>query len=190
MIGGFEPDAIPGMPRGPKATAHSLNCRKTGTSLHPFMEAALDLIPALADTGIQHFMNGPESFTADTRPLIGPTPAIGGLYVAAGMNSVGVMSSAGIGRALANWILDGNPGLDLWEMDVARADPLASTPAHLTERMKEAVADVFALHWPYKQPRRAAISAVLRCTRAGPQQVRFSVLRRAGSGPCGSPIRR
>ncbi|MEO0750828.1 MAG: glycine cleavage T C-terminal barrel domain-containing protein, partial [Pseudomonadota bacterium] len=100
----------------------------------------------------QHFMNGPESFTMDTRPLVGETPQVKGLYVAAGMNSVGVMSSAGIGRALADWVTDGHPPMDMWEVDVARIDPIAATPTHMAARMKEAVADLFAMHWPYKQP--------------------------------------
>ena len=95
----------------------------------PFMQAALSLMPRLAETGIQHFMNGPESFTADTRPLVGETSEIGGLYVAAGMNSVGVMSSAGIGRLLADWVMDGHPSTDAWEVDVARVDPHGSEPS-------------------------------------------------------------
>ncbi|MEL7544745.1 MAG: FAD-dependent oxidoreductase, partial [Pseudomonadota bacterium] len=118
----------------------------------PFMEAALDLCPALEQVGIQHFMNGPESFTADTRPLVGET-VVRGLFVAAGMNSVGVMSSAGIGSALADWIVDGHPPMDMWEVDVARVDPATATQTHLSARMEEAVADQFALHWPYKQSR-------------------------------------
>jgi len=119
----------------------------------PFMQAALDLMPALHDAGIQHFMNGPESFTSDTRPLVGETPDIDGLFVAAGMNSVGVMSSAGIGKVLADWMADGYPPMDLWEIDIARADPKTATPDHMADRMREAVADLFSLHWPHKQPK-------------------------------------
>ena len=59
--------------------------------------------------GIRHFMNGPESFTPDTRPLLGESPYLRGFYVAAGFNSTGMMSSAGAGRAIAEWIVDGEP---------------------------------------------------------------------------------
>ena len=69
------------------------------------------------------------------------------------MNSVGVMSSAGIGRALADWMIGGVPPMDMWEVDVARVDPATATPVHMAARMEEAVADLFALHWPYKQPK-------------------------------------
>ena len=152
VIGGFEPDAKCWDAFGPEGDRPFLELPEDWEQFGPFMQTALDLVPALADTGIQRFMNGPESFTVDSRPLVGPSPTVDGLYVAVGMNSVGVMSSAGIGEALAGWITDGTPSFDLWEIDLARADPLAADEAHLQARMTEAVADVFAVHWPYKQP--------------------------------------
>ncbi|MEO0891064.1 MAG: FAD-dependent oxidoreductase [Pseudomonadota bacterium] len=153
VIGGFEPDAKCWDPYGSEGSRPFLELPEDWEQFTPFMEAALELMPGLAEVGIQHFMNGPESFTADTRPLVGETPQAKSLFVACGMNSVGVMSSAGIGRALADWVMDGHPPMDMWEVDVARVDPLTAAPAHLANRMDEAVADQFAMHWPYKQPR-------------------------------------
>jgi glycine cleavage system aminomethyltransferase T len=118
----------------------------------PFMEKALALIPSLSDVGIQFYMNGPESFTVDTKPLIGAAPDQDGLYVAAGMNSLGIMSSAGVGKTLAEWIVDGIPQDDVWEVDVARVDPVAADDQHLKQRMGEAVSSLMDMHWPYKQP--------------------------------------
>ncbi|MEM7237119.1 MAG: FAD-dependent oxidoreductase [Pseudomonadota bacterium] len=152
VIGGFEPDAKCWNPNDVEGDRPFLELPEDWDQFAPFMEAALDLVPDLKSVGIQHFMNGPESFTSDTRPLVGQTPEIDGLFVAAGMNSVGVMSSAGIGRELADWVVDGEPSTDMWEVDVARADPLTAAPRHLELRMEEAVADLFALHWPFKQP--------------------------------------
>lgn len=151
VIGGFEPDAKCWNPYGPEGNRAFLEMAEDWDQFAPFMEAALNLCPALETAGIQHFMNGPESFTADTRPLVGETH-VDGLFVAAGMNSVGVMSSAGIGRALADWMVDGHPPMNMWEVDVARVDPATATPEHMAARMEEAVADLFNLHWPYKQP--------------------------------------
>ena len=151
VIGGFEPNAKCWDPLGPEGDRAFLELAEDWDQFSPFMEAALDLCPALESVGIQHFMNGPESFTSDTRPLVGET-AVDGLFVAAGMNSVGVMSSAGIGRAVADWIVDGSPSMDMWEVDVARTDPAAASSVHMRRRMEEAVSDLFALHWPYKQP--------------------------------------
>ncbi|MEM8792464.1 MAG: FAD-dependent oxidoreductase [Pseudomonadota bacterium] len=152
VIGGFEPNAKCWDAYGPEGDRAFLEIAEDWDQFAPFMEAALTLCPALETAGIQHFMNGPESFTSDTRPLVGQTE-VDGLFVACGMNSVGVMSSAGIGRALADWIADGHPPMDTWEFDVARVDPATASPAHMKERMEEAVSDLFAMHWPYKQPK-------------------------------------
>lgn len=152
VIGGFEPDAKCWDPSGPSGDRAFLELPEDWDQFAPFMAAALDLMPALETAGIQHFMNGPESFTADTRPLVGETPQVEGLFVAAGMNSVGVMSSAGIGRALADWVVDGAPVSDLWEVDIARVDPRTARPDHMQARMAEAVSDLFAMHWPFRQP--------------------------------------
>lgn len=153
VIGGFEPNAKCWDAFGPEGDRPFLEMAEDWDQFTPFMEAALALIPALETAGIAHFMNGPESFTADTRPLIGQAPQVDALFVAAGMNSVGVMSSAGIGRALADWMIDGAAPMDLWEVDIARVDPATAAPDHMQVRMKEAVADQFTLHWPFKQPK-------------------------------------
>ncbi|OED38665.1 oxidoreductase [Chromatiales bacterium (ex Bugula neritina AB1)] len=152
IIGGFEPDAKCWDAFSAQGDRPFLELPEDWEQFQPFMQAALDLIPGLENTGIQRFMNGPESFTADTRPLVGEAPEVDGLYVAAGMNSVGIMSSAGIGRALADWITDGYPPMDLWEVDIARIDPATASDAHMRQRMRESVSDLFAMHWPYKQP--------------------------------------
>ncbi len=153
VIGGFETNAKVWDAYGPSGDRPFLEMPEDWEQFMPFMEAALQLIPALNDTGIQHFMNGPESFTNDTRPLIGRVPNLDGLYVAAGMNSVGIMSSAGIGRVLADWIEADAAPMDLWEVDVARVDPLTAAATHIETRMEEAVSDAFTLHWPFKQPK-------------------------------------
>ena len=152
VIGGFEPRAKCWDVHGPEGDRPFLELPEDWDQFGPFMEAALELMPALASIGIQHFMNGPESFTSDTRPLVGETPQVEGLFVAAGMNSVGVMSSAGIGRALADWVIDGQAAMNMWEVDIARVDPATASPEHMASRMEEAVSDLFAMHWPYKQP--------------------------------------
>ncbi len=153
VIGGFEPNAKCWNAFGPEGNRAFLELPEDWEQFTPFMEAALALVPVLADTGIQRFMNGPESFTADTRPLVGAAPELDGLFVAAGMNSVGIMSSAGIGKVLADWVVDGEAPSDLWAIDIARVDPLTATPSHMAARMEEAVSDLFALHWPFKQPK-------------------------------------
>ena len=152
LIGVFEPDATCWDAFGPQGDIPFLEMAENWDWFTPYMEAALDLIPSLVETGIQFYMNGPESFTNDTKPLLGPAPDMDGLYVAAGMNSLGIMSSAGVGKTIAEWIVDGAPLEDVWEMDVARADPLTASDLHMKNRMGEAVSALMDMHWPYKQP--------------------------------------
>jgi len=151
VLGGFEPNAKIFDVRGPAGGRPFLELPEDWDQFEPFMSAGLKLLPALSETGIRHFMNGPESFTPDTRPLMGESPYLRGFYVAAGFNSTGMMSSAGAGKAMAEWIVDGEPGLDLWALDIARFDRSAAARSFVGARMKEAVADLFRMHWPYKQ---------------------------------------
>ncbi len=153
VIGGFEKNArIWDSPSLYPPEGGYLMFDEDWNQFEPFMRTAVHRMPALETTGIQMFMNGPESFTPDTKPLIGESSEMPGLFVAAGFNSVGVMSSAGVGRGLAEWILDGQPRFDLWEVDIRRASPLWNDTRNLRLRMREAVHTQFAMHWPLKQP--------------------------------------
>ncbi len=149
--GGFEP-----CPKVWDATGHDgdrafLELPEDRDQFEPFMEAGLYRMPCLADASIQHFMNGPESFTPDTRQLMGESPCLRGFYVAAGMNSIGMMSSAGVGKTMAEWTDAGEPPMDLWEVDIARSDRSAATTPFLAQRMDETVANQLAMHWPLRQ---------------------------------------
>ena len=119
----------------------------------PMLEAGMHRAPLVADHGITHFMNGPESFTPDTRQIMGRAPGCDNLYVAAGFNSIGIMSSAGVGKVMADWVLEGQAPGDLWEVDVARCDPLHCDDDFLSRRIPESVHNQFAMHWPYQQYR-------------------------------------
>ena len=152
LFGCFEPNAKCWDPDGPEGDRPFLEFEEDWDRFSPYVDAAMELVPRLETTSINRFLVGPESFTGDTRPLIGEMPELEGLFVAAGMNSTGVMSSAGVGSAVADWMVDGCPPFDLWEVDIARVDSRASSGVHMTERMSEAVADAFALRWPFKQP--------------------------------------
>ena len=151
VLGGFEPDAKLFDAAGPAGDRPFLELPDDWEQFEPFMTAGLQLLPVLGETGIRHFMNGPESFTPDTRPLMGESPYLRGFFVAAGFNSTGMMSSAGAGRAMAEWIVDGEPGLDLWALDISRFDHASASRSFVGARMEESVADLFRMHWPYKQ---------------------------------------
>ena len=153
VLGGFEPDAKLFTPDASGPDAPFLMLPEDWDQFEPFMAAGLVRLPALAEVGIQQFMNGPESFTPDTRQLMGEVPNCHGHFVAAGFNSIGIVSSAGAGRVMADWMLDGAPPMDLWEVDIARFEADMATPQFLAARVQEAAAGQFEMHWPFKQPR-------------------------------------
>jgi heterotetrameric sarcosine oxidase gamma subunit len=116
----------------------------------PYKSAA-ELVPILAELGIVHFMNGPESFTPDNKFILGESPQVKRFFVAAGFNSGGVLSSAGVGKAIAEWIVEGNPTLDLSEVDIARFQRFQVGQRYLTERISESLGLLYAMHWPHRQ---------------------------------------
>ena len=152
VLGGFEPDAKVLDSRDPVIAQPFVELPEDWEQFEPFMNAGLNRLPDLEHAGIQHFMNGPESFTPDTQQLMGPVPGVPGYFIAAGFNSLGIISSAGAGRALAEWVLEGQPSFDLWSVNVARLDRHHATPGVLRKRMRESVANLMAMHWPFKQP--------------------------------------
>ncbi len=115
------------------------------------MEMALQRVPALAEAGIQLFFNGPESFTPDNRYLLGQTAEVDGLFTASGFNSIGILSSGGVGKSLAAWIRDGHAPVDLADVDVLRLHPFQSNRKYLYDRTVESLGLNFGMHWPYLQ---------------------------------------
>ena len=121
VVGGFEPEAKPWV--SPHEIPHPFEFQLLDEDWEHFsilMDNALLRIPALETTGIRKFYNGPESFTPDNQFILGEAPSVGGFFVAAGFNSVGIASAGGAGRALAEWIVEGEPTSDLTGVDLRR----------------------------------------------------------------------
>lgn len=123
--------------------------------LAPYVEQAMSRVPAALDTGIRTFFCGPESFTPDLAPILGEAPELRGYYVAAGLNSVGILTGGGIGRALAHWIVEGEPDVDVTGLHIDRLHPWQANPAYLRERTTETLGSVYACHHPHRQLRTA-----------------------------------
>ena len=117
----------------------------------PILEDAINRMPMLETAGIHTFFNGPESFTPDDRYYLGEAPELGNYWVACGYNSIGIVSSGGAGMALAQWMNDGEPPFDLWEVDIRRAQPFQKNRAYLKERVSETLGLLYADHYPYRQ---------------------------------------
>ncbi|MCY4463147.1 MAG: FAD-dependent oxidoreductase [Albidovulum sp.] len=152
MLGAFEPVAKPwGMDGIPENFCFD-QLPEDLDHFDPILEKAIDRLPILAEAGIHTFFNGPESFTPDNRYYLGEAPELPGYWVAAGYNSIGIVSSGGAGYALARWIDSGSPPFDLWEVDIRRAQPFQKNRFYLRERVKESLGLLYADHFPFRQP--------------------------------------
>jgi glycine cleavage system aminomethyltransferase T/glycine/D-amino acid oxidase-like deaminating enzyme len=152
VVGGFEPQARPW--RSPDAIPYPFEFQLLDEDWDHFsvlMDEALVRIPALADTGIRKFYNGPESFTPDNQFLMGEAPGVDGFFVAAGFNSVGIASAGGAGRALAEWIVEGEPTTDLVGVDLRRFAPFSADNRWLRERVAEVLGLHYAIPWPNRE---------------------------------------
>lgn len=111
---------------------------------------AFDRFPALQDVGIKRWVNGAFTFTPDGNPLVGPVEGIPGYWAACGVMA-GYSQCAGIGLALCNWIVDGDPGVDAFGMDVARFGPYASNDTYLRDTTAQFYARRFVMAYPNEE---------------------------------------
>ena len=155
LVGWFEPVAKPWGMKGIPETFSFDSLPDDLEHIEPLLTAAMHRTPALEKTGINLFFNGPESFTPDDRYLLGETPEVRNLFVAAGFNSIGIQSAGGAGKVLADWMLDGHPPMDLWDVDIRRAMPFQRNRSYLRDRTVETLGLLYAMHWPYRQPETA-----------------------------------
>lgn len=151
LLGAFEPKAKPWGMDGIPADFCFDQLPEDFDHFEPILEAAVNRMPILAEAGIHTFFNGPESFTPDDRYYLGEAPELTGYWVAAGYNSIGIVSSGGAGMALAQWMNDGEPPFDLWEVDIRRAQPFQKNRRYLQERVTETLGLLYADHFPYRQ---------------------------------------
>ncbi|MFB4286768.1 FAD-dependent oxidoreductase [Nonomuraea sp. ATR24] len=104
-------------------------------------------VPAMADVGIRKLINGPEAFTPDNEFCLGETE-VGGFYVAAGFCAHGIAGAGGIGRVMAEWIVDGEPGMDVWHMDVRRFGAHYRSPSYTLARAVENYETYYDIRYP------------------------------------------
>ncbi len=152
LVGGFEPVAKPWV--SPDALPYPFEFQLLEEDWDHFsilMENGIIRIPALAETGIKKFYNGPESFTPDGQFILGEAPELRNFFVAAGFNSFGIASAGGAGQALAQWITEGEPGLDLSSVDIRRFAAFNGNAQWLHDRVGEVLGLHYAIPWPNRE---------------------------------------
>src|SRR5580658_7176592 len=152
LVGGFEPEAKPWV--APDALPYPFEFQLLEEDWDHFeilMSSAIHRIPALGETGIKMFYNGPESFTPDNQFILGEAPELRNFFVGAGFNSVGIASAGGAGRALAEWIIEGEPSLDLSSVDIRRFAAFNGNNQWLHDRVSEVLGLHYAIPWPNRE---------------------------------------
>ncbi len=153
LVGLFEPVAAPWSLDGVPRDFSFGKLPPDWERLEPFLGPALARIPCLTETGVRTFFCGPESFTADVKPLIGPAPELDGYFVAAGLNSLGILSGGGVGSVVAQWIVDGVPPVDTAHIAIDRTASYESSRRFRKERTVEQLGVLFGdAVWPSWKP--------------------------------------
>ena len=139
----YESEAIP---PGPHPTLRPFDPPR----FEPLHAALQRRIPVLTSTALQDAVNGLESFTPDGEFLLGPAAEVKGLWAACGFCAHGVSGAGGVGKMMAEWLVEGEPSLDLWHMDLRRAAH-ASGPRYIRRRVEEIYRTYYDVSYPFQE---------------------------------------
>jgi heterotetrameric sarcosine oxidase gamma subunit len=148
MIGLFEPVCAPWKVEGVPGDFSFGEIEPDWDRMGPYLEKAMRRVPISLETGIRKLFCGPESFTADLSPVVGEAPELRNYFVAAGLNSIGILTGGGIGRLLAHWIVNGRPDMDVTGINIDRLHPYQNNPEYRRTRTVESLGMVFQAHYP------------------------------------------
>jgi len=149
-MGGYERDPVPWSLDGiPPDFNHRL-LEPDWPRFEAIMQGAIQRVPAIADAGVTRLINGPEAFTPDNEFILGESE-VRGFFVAAGFCAHGIAGTGGIGQQLARWIVDGEPELDLWKMDIRRFGGQYQSEALTLARTYENYATYYDIHYPNEE---------------------------------------
>jgi glycine cleavage system aminomethyltransferase T/glycine/D-amino acid oxidase-like deaminating enzyme len=152
LVGGFESKGKAWPPSGEIPASFSFDeIPPDMEHMEPLLEKVFERVPALAETGIQLFFCGPESFTPDGRAYMGPASGVDGLFISAGYNSNGILSSGGAGKVMAEWVVRGLPPVGMGTLHAQRAMRFQSNTRYLRDRIVESIGLHMTLHWPGHQ---------------------------------------
>jgi dimethylglycine dehydrogenase len=151
LVGPFERSpktwALDGIPEG----FHGKLLPPDLEQIEDCLVAAAGRIPLFGDAGLRTVVNGPDAYTPDGKCLLGPVPARPGLHVLAGFSIFGIVFGGGAGAYAAEWIVDGQPGDNMWELDVRRFGAYANATSYVVARASEVFEDEYKIHYPEEE---------------------------------------
>ncbi len=148
MIGLFEPVCAPWKVEGVPDDFSFGELAPDWERMGPYVERAMSRVPRALDTGVKKFFCGPESFTPDLSPILGESMEVRRYFVAAGLNSIGILTGGGLGRVMAHWILNGRPDVDITAFNINRLHTYQRNPEYRRTRTVESLGMVYQCHYP------------------------------------------
>lgn len=151
VMGGCERNGIPWAVDG---VSNNFNSNLLDSDFDHFMqlaEPATQRTPCLEQAGLRKLVNGPEAFTPDGDAIMGPAPERNNVFVAVGFNAFGIAAGGGAGRMMAEWIIEGEPSLDIWPLDIRRFGPYHKSRRYNVERTAEIYGKHYTIHWPAEE---------------------------------------
>ena len=148
MVGLFEPVCAPWNVGGVPEDFSFGEITPDWERMGPYVERAMKRVPVSLETGVRKFFCGPESFTPDLQPVVGEAPELKNYFVAAGLNSIGILTGGGLGRVLAHWIMTGRPDVDVTGFNIDRLHTYQANPEYRRTRTVESLGMVYQCHYP------------------------------------------
>jgi 4-methylaminobutanoate oxidase (formaldehyde-forming) len=147
VVGGYERDPAPWSLDGIPADFNSRLLEEDWPRFEPLLANAIERVPALEEMEVVRLINGPEAFTPDNEFILGPTD-VRGLWTAAGFCAHGLAGAGGMGKLVAEWIVEGTPSLDVWEMDSRRFGVAYRSRAYTLARTIEVYSTYYDVKYP------------------------------------------
>ncbi len=151
ILGGYEPNPLPWAEQGiPKDFVFKL-LESDFDHFSQLAELAMPRVPALENAGIRQLINGPESFTPDGNFILGEAPELRNYFVGTGFNAFGIAAGGGAGKALAEWIIGGEPPYDVWPVDIRRFGRPHHDERWVRTRTLEMYGKHYTMSWPFEE---------------------------------------
>ena len=147
IMGGYERDPAPWSLDGIPPDFNGKLLEPDWDRFEPLMTNAIVRTPSIKDAQVVRLVNGPEAFTPDNEFILGPSE-VRGFWVAAGFCAHGLAGAGGMGRLVAEWIVDGRPGLDAWEMDSRRFGRHYTSREYTLARTVEVYSTYYDVKYP------------------------------------------
>jgi glycine cleavage system aminomethyltransferase T/glycine/D-amino acid oxidase-like deaminating enzyme len=147
VMGGYERDPAPWSLDGIPPDFNGKLLEEDWPRFEPLLENAIRRVPALEEMEVVRLINGPEAFTPDGEFILGPTD-VRGFWVAAGFCAHGLAGAGGMGKLVAEWIVEGTPSLDVWHMDSRRFGAAYTSRAYTVARTTEVYSTYYDVKYP------------------------------------------